>query len=151
MPLAPKPTLTNLCHIYSIGLRWDDPLMPNAMVSSWYSHWLLDLVGSPGFFNSNSRNPCRMSQVLGDNSWFVMNSCILQRTSSHLFLPSLQGALCHSSALLLCLCPHHCISPPTSTSMCLSLSFPEVCNISWFFFSTQQIVKHKVFNQKLLD
>ena len=74
------------------------------------------------FFNSNSLNLRKMSQVLGDNSWFVMNSCILQRTSSLSFLPSLQDALCHPSALLLCLCLHPCTSPPTSTNTCLSLS-----------------------------
>lgn len=129
-------------------LGWDEmtPWCQMQWSLSWYSLALglsrLSWVSIP-----TPREIHRMSQILGDNSWFVMNISILQREPSP-FISSLASGCLMS---LLCspavsLSPSLHLTTRFSTNVCLSLSFPGVCNISWFFFSTQQIVK-QVFNQ----
>lgn len=86
------------------------------------------------FFNPSSPHPCKMLQRLHDNSWSVKTNHILQRTSSYSILSSHQNVLCHP--LLSCrvsFVSPYCTSPPTSTNICLSLSYPGVCHISWCF------------------
>ena len=130
---------------YWVTMRWPPLAKSNGPFTIFLLALGLSRLSWP-FFNPSSPHPSKMLQLLGDNSWSVKTNRILQRTSSYSILSSHQNVLYHP--LLSChvsFVSPYCTSPPTSTNICLYLIQESV--ISLDFFSTQQIVKHKVFHQ----